>query len=52
MGSKIVWVLDSDARKVVVYTPPDRIRVVATEETLDAGDVLPGFQCKVAELLT
>ena len=49
-GSRLVWVMDCDARKVIVYTPPDRIRVVATDETLDGGDVLPGFVCTVAEL--
>jgi Uma2 family endonuclease len=51
-GAKVVWVLDSDASKVIVYTPPDRIRVLATDEMLDGAEVLPGFRCCVAELFS
>jgi hypothetical protein len=34
----------------LLFTPPDRVRVLGPEETLDGGEVLPGFSCKVAEL--
>lgn len=49
-GARLVWVLDPDAAKVIVYSPPDRIRVVSSDGVLDGGDTLPGFQCRVAEL--
>lgn len=49
-GAQMVWIVDLDRSEVAVLTPPDRVRVVAADETLDAGDVLPGFSCHVAEL--
>lgn len=49
-GAKIVWVLDPDARQVVVVTPPDRIRVLLHHEALDGGEALPGFSCQLAAL--
>jgi Uma2 family endonuclease len=49
-GAKMVWVVDPEPRKVMVFTPPNQIRVLGSEEVLDGGDVLPGFSCKVAEM--
>lgn len=49
-GAKMVWVLDPEPQRVMVYTPPNQIRVLRRDDTLDGGDVLPGFSCKVAEL--
>lgn len=49
-GSKMVWLVDPDARQVVVVTPPDRIRVLGPGETLEGADVLPGFAHPVADL--
>lgn len=49
-GAKVVWIVDPDAEQVVVFTPPDHARVVGRDETLDGGDVLPGFGCRVADL--
>ena len=48
-GAKMVWVIDPDAQKVILYTPPNQIRVLASDEILDGADVLPGFRCRVAE---
>jgi Uma2 family endonuclease len=49
-GSQMVWLLEEDPRHVVVLTSPDHIRVLGEEETLDGGDLLPGFSCTVREL--
>jgi Uma2 family endonuclease len=49
-GGRLVWVVDPDAEQVIVVTPPNAFRVLGREDTLDGGDVLPGFACKVAEL--
>ena len=49
-GGKRVWVVDADARKVIVYSPPNHVQVLGADETLDGGDALPGFECKVREL--
>ena len=49
-GARAVWVLDADSERVVLYTAPDHVRVLGSGETLDGGEALPGFSCKVAEL--
>lgn len=49
-GAKQVWVLDGAAQEVAVFTPPDHVRVLGRDESLDGGDLLPGFRCAVAEL--
>lgn len=52
-GAKLVWVVDEKARLVVVYSPPNQVRVVGEhgdEDVLDGGDLLPGFSCCIAEL--
>ena len=49
-GSQLVWLLDPEAERVIVVTPPDHYRVLTADETLDGGDVLPGFSCAVREL--
>lgn len=49
-GAKMVWVLDPEPERVMVYTPPNQIRVLRRDEVLDGGDVLPGFSCRVAEM--
>jgi hypothetical protein len=42
--------VDADPRRVVHFTPPNQVQILGPEDTLDGGDVLPGFQCKVAEM--
>ena len=49
-GASMVWVVDVDRQRVVLYTPPDRVRVIGRDETLDGGDTLPGFACRVSEM--
>ena len=49
-GAKAVWVVDPEPRRVVVYTPPSSVAVLGADDELDAGDALPGFRCRVAEL--
>lgn len=49
-GAKMVWVLDPEPERVMVYTPPNQIRVLRRDETLEGGDVLPGFSCRVGEM--
>jgi Uma2 family endonuclease len=48
-GASMVWVLDVDAEKLILYTPPNQIRVLTAQETMTGGDILPGFSCLVAE---
>jgi Uma2 family endonuclease len=48
-GAKQVWVLDPDPRRLLVFTPPDHVRLLGPDDTVDGGDLLPGFSCRVAE---
>ncbi len=49
-GAAMVWVLFPETRHVMVYRPGGEARVLGDQETLDGGDVLPGFACTVGEL--
>ncbi len=49
-GARMVWLLDPDARRVVVCTPPSSVKVLGPNDALEGGDVLPGFRCAVSEL--
>lgn len=47
-GARAVWVLDPDARSVVVITAGNPFRVIEGDGVLDAEDALPGFSCKIS----
>ncbi|MFM9963029.1 MAG: Uma2 family endonuclease [Planctomycetaceae bacterium] len=47
---RMVWVVDPEARTVTVYRGPDEGRLLWEDATLSGEDVLPGFECLVAEL--
>lgn len=49
-GTPMVWVVEPQTKTVAVYTPPDHIRILRENETLDGGELLKGFQCEVGEL--
>ncbi|MGK4003409.1 Uma2 family endonuclease [Sorangium sp. So ce1036] len=49
-GARMVWVLDPEPARLMVFTPPNHLRVLGRDELVDGGDVLPGFSCKVADL--
>lgn len=48
-GTKIVWLVDPQRRFVEVYTSDDE-QMLFEDDTLDGGEVLPGFQMKVSEI--
>jgi Uma2 family endonuclease len=45
-----VWVIYPDQAEVYVYSSPTQIQVIQSGQTLDGGDLLPGFQLPVAAL--
>ncbi len=49
-GARMVWLVDADPRRVVLFTPPDHVRILGEEDVLEGGEVLPGFRCTVAEM--
>jgi Uma2 family endonuclease len=47
---RLVWFVDPRARTARVYTSPDDVTELGASDTLDGGDVLPGFAVRVADL--
>ena len=49
-GAAQVWHLFPDSKRVTIYYSPFDTADYEREETLDAGDLLPGFSCRAEEL--
>jgi Uma2 family endonuclease len=49
-GTRLVWVVYPKTETVVVHRPAGEARVLRGEDTLDGGELLPGFTCKVREI--
>jgi len=49
-GALAVWVVDPRERSVTVHTPSAAPIVLSRTDTLDGGDVLPGFAIAVGEI--
>ena len=50
-GVRLVWLIDPRARTVLVADSPALCRILREDETLDGGDVLPGFRVPVRDIL-
>ncbi len=50
-GTRLVWALFARTRTASVYRPDGTVRLLHENDPLDGEDVLPGFSCRVAELL-
>jgi Uma2 family endonuclease len=46
----LVWLVDPDTRTVIVYKGTMRGFEFDETDTLDGGDVLPGFSCRVLDI--
>jgi Uma2 family endonuclease len=49
-GVRLVWFVSPLRRTVEVFTAPDQSRTLTEDQTLDGGDVLPGFALPLREL--
>jgi Uma2 family endonuclease len=49
-GARQVWYLDPSARTMTVYKSPATYTVHGESDTLDGGDILPGFSLPLAQL--
>ena len=49
-GTRLTWTFDPDARTVVVKTAGGEIQTLGEADTLDGGDVLPGFRLPLCDL--
>lgn len=48
-GARLVWVIHARSRRVTAYRPDSEPELFNDPETLDGGDVLPGFAFNVRE---
>jgi Uma2 family endonuclease len=51
-GVALIWVANPDTREVFVYRSDGTRAILRSGDMLDGGDVLPDFQCPVADLFT
>jgi Uma2 family endonuclease len=49
-GVRLVWYIDPASKSAEVYTSADLQFVIKGDDTLDGGDVLPGFRVSLGEL--
>lgn len=49
-GVRLVWITDPEARTITALPQSGPPRVFTYADTLDAGDVLPGFTCRVQDI--
>jgi Uma2 family endonuclease len=49
-GVRLVWEVDPERRQVSVYSEPEHATVRTEADTLDGGDVLPGFTLPLKDL--
>jgi Uma2 family endonuclease len=50
-GVRLVWVIDPQKAKAVVYTSLSDVTELTGNDELDGGEVLPGFRCRLTEIL-
>lgn len=50
-GVRLVWLVYPEKHLVVVHTP-DTEDILTENDTLDGGDVLPGFKLPVRDIFT
>lgn len=51
-GASLIWYVFPEAQSVTVWTSPTEVRGLSGADTLDAGDLLPGFSCQVCDIFT
>lgn len=49
-GVRLVWVIDPATATVAVETPGEEARILRSGDTLDGGEVLPGFSVAVDDI--
>jgi Uma2 family endonuclease len=49
-GTPLVWVINPRRKTVTIYKPGGKPVILSETDTLDGGDVVPGFSCLVARI--
>jgi Uma2 family endonuclease len=52
LGASEVWFVEPSLRRLTVYRPGEQPRVLSESDTLDGGELLPGFQYSLGRLFT
>ena len=50
-GVRLVWVIDPKRRTAAVYRSSTDVRHLGSDDSLDGEDVVPGFQCRLADVI-
>jgi Uma2 family endonuclease len=50
-GVRLVWVIEPPQAKAIVYRSLTDVTELQNDDTLDGGDVLPGFRCRLSDIL-
>lgn len=50
-GVHLVWVVDPRQERAVVYRSLSEVQELGPSDELDGGDVLPGFRCRLRDIL-
>jgi Uma2 family endonuclease len=48
----VVWLFDPDRRRIEIYKNGEPPQVLDMDDTLDGGDVLPGFRVAIKDIFT
>ena len=49
-GAQFVWHVFPEQQQVTVFTSPTDTQTFGADDTLEAGDVMPGFSCRVTDI--
>jgi Uma2 family endonuclease len=50
-GVRVVWVIDPRRRTAVVHRSLTEVQTLGPDDFLDGGDVVPGFRCRLADVI-
>jgi Uma2 family endonuclease len=50
-GVRAVWVIDPRKAKAITYRSLSDVTELGADDDLEGGDVLPGFRCRLADIL-
>lgn len=51
-GCRLAWLVDSAKKQTLVYSPDGSVLVVPFDQKLEGGDVLPGLEMTMSEVIT
>jgi Uma2 family endonuclease len=51
-GVRLVWIIDPKTQSATAYSSPTKSRHVGPDQSLDGGEILPGFRLSLKELFS